>query len=155
MTSKDILIYLLSLIAAIRDNDIEKTQNLVNIINENEESFREIGVSIFDIIDPYGFVVDGNIKANASLFYVIDNLNALSILADKIKFEINLTLLLATNDNFRIEAEINRLKTLMQDTELQTYEYVGLIKLANSVHNYELLNEIRNKLLSSTDIEVN
>lgn len=155
MTSKDILIHLLSLITAIKDNNIEKTQNLVNIINENEESFREIGVSIFDIIDPYGLIVDGNMKANESLFYVIDNLNALSILADKMKFEINLTLLLATNDNFKIEAEINRLKDLMQNTELQTYEYVGLIKLANSVHDYDLLNEIRDKLLSSTNTEVN
>lgn len=155
MTSKDILIHLLSLITAIKDNNIEKTQNLVNIINENEESFREIGVSIFDIIDPYGLIADGNMKANESLFYIIDNLNALSILADKMKFEINLTLLLATNDNFKIEAEINRLKDLMQNTELQTYEYVGLIKLANSVHDYDLLNEIRDKLLSSTNTEVN
>ena len=43
----------------------------------------------------------------------------------------------------------------MQNTELQTYEYVGLIKLANSVHDYDLLNEIRDKLLSSTNTEVN
>ena len=155
MTSKDILIELLSLVMAVKDNNIQETQNLVDIINENEEALREIGVSVFDILDPYGLVADGNIHVNDSLLYMINNLKALAPLSEKIQFEINIMLLLQTEDSSKIQQKINELTEEMQNNDLPVYKYVGLIKLTNLIKDYKLLNTIRQKLIEFTRTEVN
>lgn len=126
---------------------MDETKHYVALLNEEENVFAEIGISIFDIFDPYKLIPIGSVTQNNALMYALDNLIVLTPFADKVRFELNINLLIARNDRFGVDKEIARLTEKMQSIELPTYEYIGLIKLANVVQDYELLNRIRNKLM--------
>lgn len=136
MTNQE-LIYVKAIIDlsfAIKENDLEKVKNLVNIINSNITDERylndELGLNNLEFNDSFLYVLD-NLKQinNAELYKWISKINNLIE-----QYQI-------TNNDIPIITFINNY--INDINNLQQFKILSLIRLCHIIQNYNLLNQIQ------------
>lgn len=137
---------LIQLSMSILNDDLDQALLLVSELNEQPSTiFGDGAFNLYDFFD----------NKNETFNYVINNLTSYPNI-EKIQWDIQLTNLLNKFLNFVItEDEVNSFAQgiLNKEENLPDYKMAGLIRLANTTKNYELLNTIKNKVMNNLDME--
>lgn len=134
MSEKDVILKAISLLEAIKTNNIDLTKSIVDELNanfvptENVINFNEL-LPLYDIYS--------NLKvSNESFEYVLDNLkNIFNI--DRIRWSISIRKILIEDNKAKMEELI--INTLNKK-DLADYQIPLLVQLSVTVDRYDLLN---------------
>lgn len=140
MSEKDVILKAISLLEAIKTNNIDLTKSIVDELNanfvptENVINFNEL-LPLYDIYS--------NLKvSNESFEYVLDNLkNIFNI--DRIRWSISIRKILIEDNKAKMEELI--INTLNKK-DLADYQIPLLVQLSVTVDRYDLLNQIRERI---------
>lgn len=132
---------IIELSAAILNNDLDSMKELVEYFNaQSNLVYSENGFNIYDFDTE---------NINEAFQYLLDNLTTYPRL-DKFKWEIYCGKLIA-QCNKKLISEADVLKIIndtLNSEDLKEYQFGGLIRLANVSHNYNVLIEIKNRIIN-------
>lgn len=142
MEEKLILLKALNLVAAVNNNNINETKELVTWLNNNFQSNDEIPdldtiVSLDQLAKPLPN------ELNESYEYVVFNLN--NINSARFKSHLTTRNLVKEKDFNKIEQFVNN---YLEEENIENFKIADLIQLCISVDRYDLLDKVR-KTLSS------
>lgn len=142
MEEKLIFLKALNLVAAVNNNNINETKELVTWLNNNFQSNDEIPdldtiVSLDQLAKPLPN------ELNESYEYVVFNLN--NINSARFKSHLTTRNLVKEKDFNKIEQFVNN---YLEEENIENFKIADLIQLCISVDRYDLLDKVR-KTLSS------
>ena len=137
---------LIQLSMSILNDDLDQALLLVSELNEQPTTiFGEGAFNLYDFFD----------NKNETFNYVVNNLTTYPNI-EKIRWDIQLADLLNKFLNFIItKNDVNSFAQTILNTEenLPDYKLAGLIRLANTTKNYDLLSTIKNKVINNLEAE--
>lgn len=141
MNNKNILLKLIQLINAIKDNDISQTEKLVEYLNNNfNNNFK---FTLNDII-PFRDIINNQNINQDSLYYVINHLNNIRNI-EELKWLCKISQISKRPLNFK-KVEDFIIDFLNTSSEIKEFQFPMLTQLSVSIDRIDLLNEIRNRV---------
>lgn len=137
MDKNDIILKAISLLEAIKKDDIEEAKNLVTYLNNNFEPTEEL-YYLNGLIPLHSVVIH---YRNNTFLYVLDNLQHTGNNNEQLKWNVHTTNLLKRANYQEMENFI--LDFIKNNTTIENYQMPNLIQICVTIDNYDLLNEIR------------
>lgn len=125
--------YLTDLVLAIEDNNLDKTKELVNKINE---------IDVLSADFPYRTFLNPNKISNQSAIYAVENLKNL-VNKDELLWAFQIRALSMEGNRDKIKDFVNSYKTLDKIQGLKLYQISSLLGFCIDYSLYDTLKEIR------------
>jgi hypothetical protein len=143
MSEIEVTIKAIDLLEAIKNNDLEKTINLVNWLNLNFQPVE--GLLTLNELISFHEILESLKKTNESFEYALYNLNGIEN-KDEMLWHVTIMKLVQNSNEDEIKAFI---LSILKNEEVLKYQRGALVRLSVVIDDYDLLRKVRAKIAES------
>ena len=140
--NNEIILTAISLLNAIKDNNLDLTKELVENLNNNFQPNPDL-TDLGQIISFFAIFENNNFDSNDALDYALENLNNVNN-TETTKWIIKFSKLMSERNEEKIKEFITE---YLNSDKIYDYQTANLIQLCIIIDDYELLEQVRKKII--------